>query len=85
MKLTPYQTEILAFVSGIGEATSAELVNEFGCRTPYAPNKYVGLALSRMVNAGLLIRVKKGVFTVGPEAKFKPATIAEGQPELFEK
>ena len=84
MSLTTYQKELFTFIKSRGEATSAELVDEFGCRTPYAPNKYVGLALSRMVKNGFLIRVKKGVFKAGTGTKSKPSTIAEGQATLFD-
>ena len=82
--ITEYQREILALVREKGEATTQDLVDEFGCRTPYQPRKYVGMAVSRMVKSGLLTRIKPGVFKIGPGKKSKHSNIAEGQTELFE-
>lgn len=82
--ITEYQREILALVREKGTATTQDLVDEFGCRTPYAPRKYVGMATGRMVAKNLLIRVKPGVFTLGKGRKNNPSTVAEGQTTLFE-
>lgn len=85
MSLTPYQREILQFVQGKGQATTDDLVERFGGRNPYAPRKYVTLAVGRMVNTNLLKRVKPGVFEVGTGTKSKPSTIPEWQTNLFEQ
>jgi len=42
-------------------------------------SKHVGDSLSRMVKAGFLIRVKRGVFELGKGTRLKPVTIIENQ------
>lgn len=46
-------------------------------------SKHVGDSLSRMVNAGILIRIKPGHFQLGRGTRIKPATIIENQVNLF--
>jgi len=82
--MTPEQKQIIAIVqSKGGEITKAQVVKEIGRDYYYNGEKHVGDRLSRMVNAGLLIRVKPGVFKLGKGTKSKPATIADEQPTLF--
>lgn len=45
--------------------------------------KHVGEVLSRMVNAGLLIRIKPGLFELGKGTKCLPATVVQNQVNLF--
>jgi len=45
--------------------------------------KYVGDILSRMVAAGLLQRVKNGVFKLGEGSQAKGEAVPENQAELF--
>lgn len=49
----------------------------------YNGDKHVGEVLSRMVKAGLLIRVKPGHFTIGKGTKQRPATVDNNQVEMF--
>jgi len=82
--MTPSQRAIYNFVRSKGTATKEEIFSFTG--DPYYRNgeKYIGERLSRMVNAGMLKRVKPGVFAIGSGTKSTPATIAENQKTLFE-
>ena len=82
--MTPSQRAIYNFVRSKGTATKEEIFSFTG--DPYYRNgeKYIGERLSRMVNAGMLKRVKSGVFEIGIGKKSTPATIAENQQTLFE-
>ena len=82
--MTPSQRAIYNFVRSKGTATKEEIFAFAG--DPYYRNgeKYIGERLSRMVNAGILKRVKPGVFAVCSGKKSIPATIAENQQTLFE-
>jgi hypothetical protein len=82
--MTPEQKQIIAIVQANGgEITKAQVVQEIGRNYYYNGENHVGQRLSRMVNAGLLIRVKPGAFKLGKGTKSKPATIAGDQPTLF--
>lgn len=82
--MTPEQKQIIAiFQANGGEATKTQVVKEIGINYYCNGDKHVGQRLSRMVNAGLLIRVKPGVFKIGKGSKSKPTTIADGQTTLF--
>lgn len=86
MSLTPHQKEIISIAQAIGgDFTKAQVVEAIGGNYYCNGDKHVGDRLSRMVKAGLLIRVKKGLFRIGTGTKLKPATIAEGQTILFER
>lgn len=81
--MTPSQRAIYNFVRSKGTATKEEIFSFTG--DPYYRNgeKYIGERLSRMVNAGMLKRVKPGVFAVGSGKKSGKADIAENQQTLF--
>ncbi len=69
-----------------GTITKAEAVALIGDRYYRHADKYVGDILSRMVDAGMLTRVKPGVFTIGngkAKVKAKPEGGDDGQSSLF--
>ena len=83
--MTPEQKEIMAILQANGgEVTKAKVVEAIGGNYYCYGDKHIGDRLSRMVNAGMLIRVKPGVFKLGTGTRSKPKTIAEGQQTLFE-
>lgn len=78
--MTSHQREILSLaVLRGGKITKQEAVDLIGrnyyCNAPF----HVGNVLSRMVNARLLVRVKRGVYEI---AKPEHATIIT-EPNLF--
>lgn len=80
--MTPEQRTIYDFVRAKGEATKkeiTEIADHYYCNG----EKHIGDRLSRMVNAGLLIRVKKGVFKPGLGKKHRPQELPENQQSLF--
>ena len=82
--MTPEQKEILQLLhQNGGTLTKKQAVDQLDS---YYCNgeKHIGDRLSRMVNAGMLKRVKSGVFEIGIGKKSTPATIAENQQTLFE-
>lgn len=82
--MTPEQKQIIAILQANGgEATKSQVVKQIGGNYYCNGENHVGQRLSRMVNAGLLIRVKPGVFKIGKGTKSKPSTIIEGQTTLF--
>lgn len=63
MKLTPKQRKIYQFAKANGGITKAQamgLIDDHYCNG----DKHVGAVLSRMVKAGILERVKPGVFNL---------------------
>jgi predicted transcriptional regulator of viral defense system len=74
--MTTDQRAILNFVRSKGEATKREIC-EIADRYYCNGDNYVGERLSRMVDAGLLERVRPGVFRVG-KGKEKPAKVEPG-------
>jgi len=83
--MTPEQREIITILqANNGEVTKAQVVEAIGGNYYCHGDKHIGDRLSRMVNAGMLIRVKPGVFTLGTGKKNNPSSIAEGQTTLFE-
>lgn len=54
---------IIAWI-GENQVTSKEIVQEFGGRYHCNAAHHIGAAMSRAVNAGKIIRIKKGVFKV---------------------
>ena len=81
--MTKEQREILSVMqkSG-GTATKAQIVDNLDW---YYHNgeKHIGGRLSRMVNSGLLVRVKPGVFRIGAGKASKPEPGNENQAKLF--
>ena len=85
MALTVQQKKILKDAQQRGgKITKKEIVEMYGHEYFYNGAKHLGGILSRMVNAGLLIREKPGIFSIGKGTKSPPATIAENQQTLFE-
>lgn len=81
--MTPEQKEILQWAKSVGgRFTKKDAVDALD-KYYYNGAKHVGDRLSRMVNAGLLVREKPGVFSVGTGTKAKPATIDTNQTALF--
>ena len=82
--MTPEQREIMTILQANGgEVTKAQVVESIGGNYYCNGDKHVGDRLSRMVNAGMLIRVKPGVFKLGSGKKSKHEIVAEGQTTLF--
>jgi predicted transcriptional regulator len=78
MSLTPKQAAVLQFVHEHGQITKDQAMRIIN--THYSNGaKHVGDCIGRMVKAGLLIRVKRGVFVRGTGKKNKPSTIDAGQ------
>jgi len=80
--MTTDQRTIYNFVLSKGTATKAEIskiADHYYCNG----EKHVGDRLSRMVNAGFLIRVKKGVYKCGVGKKSRPAAEIKNQTTLF--
>lgn len=86
MALTEQQRVILqdAQKNG-GTITKKQIVKSYGHCYFCNGSKHLGDILSRMVNSGLLIREKPGVFKIGKGKKTKPAAAAfiENQKTLF--
>lgn len=83
MHLTEKQKKVVDFaLKNGGEVTkkqAMELIN-----THYHNgDKHVGEALSRMVKAGLLIRIKPGYFKLGEGCRKKSEPIIENQITIF--
>lgn len=83
MALTEKQIKVIEFCrqnnNTITKKDAMGLINTHYCNG----EKHVGDCLSRMVKAGLLIRVKPGHFTLGSGTKNKPSTIVKNQINLF--
>lgn len=78
--MTPEQKEIVAILQQHGgEATKAQVVKAIGGGYYANGAKHVGDRLSRMVNAGILVRVKPGVFTLGTGRKSAAAAVDPNQ------
>ena len=81
--LTEKQKTILEFAwkndNKVTKSDAMKLINTHF----YNGDKHVGESLSRMVRAGLLVRVKPGYFEIGKGTRIKPTTIIDNQPNLF--
>lgn len=65
MKPTPYQLKILALArENGGQFTAAQACERFAGNYHCNGEKHVGDAVRRMVAAGFLSRVKKGVYAI---------------------
>lgn len=75
---------IVAHVVQHGRITKSEAVQLVGSTYYCNADKHVGDILSRLVNVGVLIREKPGVFVVGSlSAKGKRSDGVKNHPELF--
>jgi len=81
--MTPDQRTIYNFIQSKGTATKAEIVALDGGQYYRNADKYIGDRLSRMVNAGMLERVKPGVFRIGSGKKSVNEPVNENQTTLF--
>ena len=84
MKLGHNQVRILRFISEKGgEVAFSEIVEKF--KTEYYDNTayYVSRSLSSMVKNGVILRVRKGVYTVGTGKKPAKTQETNSQPTLF--
>lgn len=81
--MTPDQRKIYNFIQSKGTATKAEIVALDGGQYYCNADKYIGDRLSRMVNAGMLERVKPGVFRIGSGKKSVNEPVNENQTKLF--
>ena len=85
--LSPKQRDILKLFRPGFEVTKQTVVDAYGGTYYHNGEKYVGEILGRMVNAGLIERVKPGVFRLPdkPVEKRKKAAeiIDDKQPTLF--
>lgn len=82
MKLSTKQRTVLAFIQQHGSITKKEAVIMIGGSYYHNKEKYVGEVLSRMVNSGILKRVKKGLFEIG-DKKETAKGITTDHPKLF--
>ena len=81
---SPKQRQILAmFTDSSSTVTKKGIVNKFGGHYYYAASKYIGEILSRMVEGGLLERVKPGVFKLGKGKPGKAQNEDKNQMSLF--
>ncbi len=81
MAKTQHQKAILNYLSD-GQKTKAQIVNRFKSWYYSNSNKHIGDVLSRMVNAKMITRIKKGVYSL-PEPLKDSETTFKGQPSLF--
>ena len=83
----PGQKEILRLFYKNIEVKKSEIVTAFGGNYYHNPEKYIGERLGRMVKAGILDRVRPGVYVLSKTPKTKsgkPApTNDENQLTLF--
>jgi len=80
--MTTDQRTIYNFIQSKGTVTKAEIIALVGDRYFCNEDKYTGDRLSRMVKAGMLERVKPGVYrAVNSEKKAEP--VNENQTTLF--
>lgn len=82
--MTKDQRTIYNFIRDNGTATKADIVALDGGKYYRHAEKYIGERLSRMVKAGLIERVKPGVFRIGGGKKQAVEPVNENQTALFE-
>jgi len=81
--MTPDQRKIINFIYAKGTATKADIVALDGGQYYRNANKHIGDRLSRMVNSGMLERVKPGVFRIGSGKNPGNDPVNENQTKLF--
>jgi hypothetical protein len=64
MPLNPDQREVIRLIRERGQLTLAEAVQCFGQRIYRNAEAHIGRRLARMVNRGLIVRIKPGVFAL---------------------
>jgi uncharacterized membrane protein len=64
MCLNPDQREVIRLIRERGRLTLAEAVQCFGHRLYRNAEAHIGRRLARMVNRGLIVRIKPGVFAL---------------------
>ena len=67
--MLPAQKDILRLFAPGVEVTLQTVVANFGRRYYCHPEKYLGQILGRMVQAGILERIRPGVFLLTPKTK----------------
>ena len=73
--------QILRYLSTVDKATTTEIIDNTNIDDYYCNGRFhVGNILSRLVNAGQIIRVKKGIFKFSRMTK-KPIDL--NRPKLF--
>ena len=88
MALSNNQAEILRFVQANGgKATTTQVLEQFGSNYFCNAETHLGAVVGRMVNAGLLVRERRGVYALGsgkkPQAAPTPASTG-GVMSLFD-
>ena len=84
MKLGHNQLRILRFIAEqSGDVQFSEIVARFECKYYCNAAHYVGQSLSSMVKNGVILRVRKGVYTVGTGKKPAKTQETNNQPTLF--
>ena len=82
--MTPEQTQIIKWAKSVGgRFTTKEANDQFGSDYHHNGAFHVGERLGRMVDAGLLIRVKRGFYTIGKGTKSNPANTDDGQTKII--
>lgn len=84
--MTHDQRTIYNFIRDNGTATKADIVALEGGQYYCNAEKYIGDRLSRMVKAGMIKRIKPGVFRIGSGKKPAKAVVApvdENQTTIF--
>jgi len=84
--MTPDQRTIYNFIRDNGTATTTDIVALEGGKYYCNAEKYIGDRLSRMVKAGMIERVKPGVFSIGSgkkAAKVVAVPVDQSQTTLF--
>jgi len=66
MALTQHQKAIIIYLQ-TGHKEKKQIVNKFKSWHYANSNKHIGDILSRMVNRGLIVRVKKGIYGISKE------------------
>jgi len=84
MKASENQLLIIQYLFGKGEVSKSKMMQEMEIESWYYHNseKHFGDILSRMVNRGFIIRVKKGVYKL-KENQTSKTIVNPNQIELF--
>lgn len=81
--MTQKQKAIVQYLM-TGQKTKSQIVNRFKSWHYHNSNKHIGGILSRMVKAGQIVRIKKGVYCINEEPVHKAKKeIDTNQQSLF--